>query len=266
MNMASGASANQPHGPDLREELREYYQPILPYFEPSLVDRGDLDLWRALAKEHRGAAVLELGAGTGRVTRVLAGPAGTAVALDLNLEMLRRAGPGLARRGAHRVVADMRSFELAEEFELIVAPNDPFSHLRKASDRDRALRQAARHLAPGGRLVLDTLWLPGDELAEAAGPGGRLVERTASTERGPLQIRARWRCDVPRRRCDIDYAYLEEGEVVARSVFRGRYWTREEVERRFRRAGLEVRRLWGGYDRSPWRPDAACLVVDARRS
>lgn len=265
MNMASGPSTDQPSGPDLREELRDYYRPILPYFEPSLVDRGDLDLWRELAEEHRGGAVLELGAGTGRVTRVLAGPAATTVALDLNLEMLRRAGAELARRGAHRVVADMRSFELATRFDLIVAPNDPFSHLREAADRDRALRQAARHLGPGGRLVLDTLWLPGEELEEAAGPDGRLVERTASTERGPLRIRARWRCDVPRRLCDVDYVYLEDGEVVARSVFRGRYWTREEIERRFRRAGLEVRRLWGGYDRSPWRPGASCLVVDARR-
>jgi len=41
------------------------------------------------------------------------------------------------------------------QFEAIVAPDDPFSHLTSSDDRDRALCSVVQHLAPDGVFVLD---------------------------------------------------------------------------------------------------------------
>ena len=51
------------------EEVRRYYEAILPYYDESLADRGDLPFWEAMAAGSK--RILELGCGTGRVTEVL---------------------------------------------------------------------------------------------------------------------------------------------------------------------------------------------------
>src|SRR6185503_9649320 len=99
--------------------------------------------------------VLEIGAGSGRATALLAaGGADLVVALDLSPDMLARARAALAGLANVRLLrADMRALPLRGAFDLVVAANDPFSHLTAAADRQRALAAAADLLAPDGALV-----------------------------------------------------------------------------------------------------------------
>lgn len=251
----------------LREEVRRYYRVVGPYLDRTLRDRGDRPLWEAAAGRWGGGEILELGAGTGRITEVLAGPGRAVVAVDLSLEMLRRARDRLGALPSTRlVVADMRSLRLATRFGLVAAANDPFSHLRRDADRDRALRTAAAHLEGGGRLLLDALWLPAETRREAESEHGRVVERTVDgdAEVPALRVREEWRCDPEGQRCTVRFQY-RTGEGEEEALFRGRHWTREEVARRLPAAGLEVEELWGDYDRSPWDEDSPHLIVLARR-
>jgi len=250
----------------LRDELRDYYGPLLPYWDLTLEDRGDLPFWRELAREWRGEPVLELGAGTGRVTGALAPEAGAVVALDLDLEALRMARDRLSDDAPVRyVLADMRTFRLGRRFPHIVAADDPFSHLRSDEGRDRALERVAEHLAPGGTFTLDALWFSDAWLEEAASPEGRSARHVSGG--GPdtpvVEVRHTWRCDPDTGLCRARYEVRAEGRTRS-TTFRGRYWTREEVDRRFEAAGLSIREVWGDYDRRPWTPDAERLIVAAR--
>lgn len=258
-------TAQEPSAAALRRELQAYYDPLLPLWDRTLAGRGDLELWRWAADRRAGEAMLEVGAGSGRVSEVLAPAADPLVALDLNPEALRRARGRLAgEEGVHLVQADMRSFRLACRFAVAVAANDPFSHLRGEEGRSRALERIAEHLEAGGRFFLDALWLSESWVAEAAGGDGREVSYRASADAdAPLDVRQRWRCDPDARTCTATFRYLREGDEVARTTFRGRYWTLEEVERRFPAAGLRVEALWGSYDREPWTPESERMVVVA---
>lgn len=249
----------------LRDELEAYYRPLLPLWDRSLAGRGDRDLWRWAADAWAGRPALELGAGSGRITEVLAGGAAPLVALDLDLNALRRARRRLgARPRVHLLLADMRRFRLDARFALVACANDPFSHLRTDAGRSAALGRIADHLAADGTLVLDALWFPEARRREAAAPGGLASERHVPDGDGPeTTVRQTWRCDPDTARCTARYEVLRGGEVAARSVFVGRHWTREEVERRLGEAGLRIDRLWGGYDRSDWRPECEHLVVVA---
>jgi len=113
--------------------------------------REDLPLWRRLAREH-GDPILEVGAGTGRVSLDLAGRGHDVTALDCDEELLSE----LAARGAGRVdtvLADARSFSLERRFALCLVPMQAIQLLGGAPERAAFLRCARAHLKPEGVLA-----------------------------------------------------------------------------------------------------------------
>jgi SAM-dependent methyltransferase len=115
--------------------------------------RADLALWRELAAEH-GDPVLDVGAGTGRVTLDLARRGHAVTALDrdpvLLAELERRAG-GLA---VSTVEADAREFALGWRFPLCVVPMQTIQLLGGAVGRAGFLRCAQAHLERDGLLAI----------------------------------------------------------------------------------------------------------------
>src|ERR1700720_734693 len=171
-------------------EVRAYYRRIAPYLDLELADRGDRGFWEWAASEPAGCRVLELGAGTGRATRFLARTAARVFACDLSPELIAIARERLGDLENVRLfVADMRRLCLAARFDLVVAVDDPFAHLLLGGERDRALRAAAAHLAPGGRLVLDAAWFSPHRRELSSRPEGLVSERFRGGGAGQLRVR-----------------------------------------------------------------------------
>ncbi len=242
-----------------RADVEAYYRDVAPFYDAELADRDDLDFWRGVAAAHRGGRVLELGAGSGRVTAVLAPFAGDVVAVDLSPELTGLAHERLAAwPRVHLVRADMRALAFRQPFDLVVAADDPFSHLVDDADRDRTLEVVARHLAPGGRFVLDALWLSPDAASAVASAGGRVRRQTTSLHGQRLRVVERWaRQGGPERCCHAQYEYHRAGCPPVVAEFDARDWSPAELAVRFGRAGLAVTEVWGSYRRTAW---------DARRS
>jgi SAM-dependent methyltransferase len=114
--------------------------------------REDLSLWRTLAGV-TGGPVLDVGAGTGRVTLDLAARGIPVVALDADaslLEALERRAVGLP---VDTVAADARAFALGRRFPLVLVPMQTLQLLGGARGRAAFLRCALDHLEPGGLLA-----------------------------------------------------------------------------------------------------------------
>jgi len=114
----------------------------------------DLTLWLALGGA-QGSPILDIGAGTGRVTLPLARAGHEVVALDLDAELLQE----LERRAhglpVQTVVADARDFDLPQrDFALCIVPMQTVQLFGGEQQRARFLESAARHLRPGGLLAI----------------------------------------------------------------------------------------------------------------
>ena len=110
----------------------------------------DLPVWRALAT---GGPVLDVGAGTGRVSLDLAARGVPVVALDVDAALLRALERRAAGLGIETVVADAREFSLGRRFSLVVVPMQTLQLLGGPAGRAAFLRCAREHLEPGGRVA-----------------------------------------------------------------------------------------------------------------
>ncbi|HET8985045.1 MAG TPA: class I SAM-dependent methyltransferase [Trueperaceae bacterium] len=234
--------------------------------------RDDLPFYMRMADD-LGSPVLELGAGTGRVTESLARAGHDVVAVDVAGAMLERAGrrltdAGLAGR-VELVEDDMRSLDLGRTFPLVIAPFNTLMHLYSVADQDLALARVRAHLEEGGVFAFD-LYVPrfgpmGVTRVEPFWTGQARRAEAASGARGDLFLVQEH--DEVAQLLTTTYfldTVAEDGRL-SRSVatLRQRYFTRFELERALAQAGFRLE-LSGAFDRSRYDERSSLMVGVAR--
>jgi SAM-dependent methyltransferase len=225
--------------------------------------RDDLGFYRGLADDH-GGPVLELGAGSGRVTAVLARAGHEVVAVEPAAAMRRRGIERLEALGLAASVrwvdADMRTLDLGRRFPLAIAPFHALMHLESILDQDAALRAVRGHLLPDGAFATD-VYVP------RFGADG--VVRVEPVWRGVAGDLLLWQHHDPVAQVVVTEHRLDrvdaEGRLLRRSAtLRQRYFQRFELERALRSAGFGHVRTFGGFERGPVTATASSWAFLAR--
>jgi SAM-dependent methyltransferase len=154
--------------PKLVEELvdagsREHYADAALYDYEYRRRRADVTFYRELAHQRLGGPgrILELGAGSGRVTIPLARDGHQVVAIDQSPAMLAGLRARIAKLPgavAPRITVqagDLCTFKAPGTFGLAIAAFNVLEHLYTRGELDACLRRVAAHLAPGGAFAFD---------------------------------------------------------------------------------------------------------------
>jgi SAM-dependent methyltransferase len=236
----------------------EFYDYVPPYS-----DRPDIAFWVAAAVES-GGPVLELGCGTGRVLIPTARAGIELVGMDLSPSMLAICSHKLAEEPADvrarvtLVQANMCDFQLRRDFALATMPFRPFQHLITVEEQIACLETVHRHLAPGGRLILDLFnpslpFLVDESRSEESGdepeftmPDGRRVMRRFRNARRDWLVQVQ----------DVELIYYVTHPDGRRErlvhAFPMRYLFRYEAEHLLARCGFRIDALYADYDKRPY--------------
>ena len=240
------------------------YAPFYDWENARTLGRRDVPFWRRVASEADGR-VLELGCGTGRVTRPLLDAGVDLVGIDRSAPMLDRA-VRKARVAARRLVrGDIRRLPFASRsFSMVIAPYGIVQSLIRDRDLTETLSSVARVIRPGGVFGVDMVpdvpnWREYQNRVQLSGraAGGRhltLVESVRQDRRRGLTV--------------FDQAYIERrGAKRARHAFSltFRTLTIRQMTGRLERAGFEVEAILGDYQGRPWDARAEVWILLTRR-
>ena len=249
---------------------------IADYYDESPVVQGrlqDVAFYRDAAREF-GDPVLELGCGTGRITMALAEAGKRVTGLDISERMLERAVQKRAalrveaRERVHLVQGDMRRFDLGEKFRLVIIPFRPLQHLLEVQQQVACLECVRKHLAPGGRLILDVFQTDAERMHDPVRQRETLISEYKTRDGREVRISERvaaFHRAEQRNEVEMIFSVGHPGGRRERLVFAWtlRYFFRYEVEHLLARCGFRVTALYGDFDRTAIRDGSPEMIFIA---
>jgi SAM-dependent methyltransferase len=206
-----------------------------------------------LAELAAGGPALELAIGTGRVAVPLAGRGVPVAGIELSAPMVSRLREKADEAAIPVVLGDMSSARVEGRFALVYLVFNTISNLLTQAEQVECFRNAARHLGPGGRFVVE-LWVPelrrlppGTPATVGVHQPGYLLVDTYDTL---LQ-------HVVSHHVTYDEAGGREARI-GRSPHR--YIWPAELDLMAQLAGFDLEHRWAGWDRSEFTADSPSHV------
>ncbi len=227
----------------------------------------DLPFWIALA-EREGGPVVEWGAGTGRLAVPLADSGHEVTAVEVSESMVE--GGKKKGNAVEWTRGDMRHASLGRDHGMAICAFNSFLCLLSVDDALAFLRNARRHLVPGGLLGIEVSAFSPDELSDPPGgptlrhdftrqrPDGAKLERFSISRYDPASQLLHMRLFYELYRGSGILENKRAHDLTIRVVGRG------ELELMLRLAGFEVEAVYGGVEGEPFDAGSDHLIVLAR--
>jgi SAM-dependent methyltransferase len=237
---------------------------------------GDAEWYRRKARES-GGPVLELGAGTGRITLGIARDGVPVHGLDRDAAMLDRLRQKLANEPpevCERVTVmagDMRDFTVPERFSLAIAPFRAFLHNLTEHDQLACLARVREHLRPGGCFAFNIFHPSLEYMAHHTGALEGIWRWRGTFRRadGGCVVRSEAnRYDTVRQLVDSQHRFEEygpDGTLTRTSLHRLHlaYLYPPDLRRLLTQTGFQSVQISGGFDGRPFEKDTDELVIEA---
>ena len=242
------------------------YDPLADLYDLEYAHDYDLPFWLALAEREAGP-VVEWGAGTGRLAVPLAGAGHDVTAVELSGEMVGRG----KRKGSNVawVVGDMRSAQLERRYGLAVCAFNSFLCLKSVEDALAFLRNARKHLVPGGLLGIEVSAFSPEELVDPPGGPALRHDFTRELSGGKLDRLSVSGYDAATQLMHMRLFYerydssgtLEDRRAHDLTI---RTTNRDELDLMLRIAGFEIEAVYGDFEGGPFTSTSDHLIVLAR--
>jgi SAM-dependent methyltransferase len=230
------------------EETAEHYdESSADKFSPAVLE----PTVEFLAQLAGSGAALEFAIGTGRVGVPLAARGVPVTGIELSEPMVRQLRRKVDARTLPVTVGDMATTVVPGKFSLVYLVWNSISNLRTQDEQIACFVNAARHLAPGGRFVIE-LFVP--ELRQL--PPGQLA-RPFTVEEGRLGFDI---YDTVEQRCTSHHYWHDADGTLHHDFGSFRYIWPAECDLMARIAGLDLERRVADWDGSPFTSDSGSHV------
>jgi 2-polyprenyl-3-methyl-5-hydroxy-6-metoxy-1,4-benzoquinol methylase len=198
-------------------------------------------------------AVLEVGCGTGLISRALAEDGHDVTAVDPAQAMLDVGKTSPHGDNVHWVQGYAQDFHFERHFDVVFMTGHAFQVLLTDEDIHAALVNIWRHLKPGGIFAFET--------RNPALPWERIFDTrdTLPTPQGPIAVE--WRVDA--RRGELirfhTHYHLPDGERVSDSTLR--FLPLDRLSEMVTGAGLTIEAVHGDWEAAPFIPQQSREII-----
>ncbi|MBI5515658.1 MAG: class I SAM-dependent methyltransferase [Deltaproteobacteria bacterium] len=246
------------------------------YLDPTYYDHSyrrrvdDVAFYRAVARAH-GGPILELGAGSGRVSVPLALDGHAVTGLDASTAMLRQARAHAKERGVPRGRlslrrGDFRRFALDRSFKVVLAPFNALLHLYEPSELLGCFRAVGKHLSRGGRFVFDVRVPQLRELLRDPGHAYAVPPFRHPTLGCKVAYSERYHYDPTTQVQTVTFRFVpEDGTPPYETVLTHRMLFSMEVKLLLEATGFALESVHGDFHGGALTDDATEAVYTARR-
>ena len=236
------------------EAARTYDQGVVSMFAPEILDRTA----DCLADLAEGGRVLEFAIGTGRVAIPLAVRGVEVAGIEISADMLAELRAKPESDSITAIEGDMATTRIDGTFSLVYLVFNTITNLTSQDEQVACFENAARHLRPGGRFVIEN-GIP--KLRQL--PVGSVAVPFAVTD---------------------NYVGIDEyTDLTHRQLFRSRHFGRRadglfgesgspfrfvwpsELDLMARIAGMTLEHRWSNWDRSPFADHSTSAISVWRR-
>jgi len=233
------------------EAARHYDTPGEGMFSPEVIG-PTVEVLAELAGEGR---AVEFAIGTGRVAIPLSDAGVQVSGIELSHAMISRLREKATGDQIPVVQGDMTEEVAGEDFSLAILVFNTIANLLTQDDQVRCFQNAARHLAPGGRFVIE-LWVPQLQslppghggTVEVSRPGYLLVDTYDVLHQHVVSHHVRFGPD------------LSDGREARIGRTPHRYVWPSELDLMARLAGFELESRWADWDRSEFTAESRSHV------
>jgi SAM-dependent methyltransferase len=198
-----------------------------------------------------GGPVLEFAIGTGRVAVPLAERGVPVSGIELSPSMVDQLRRKVDDATIPVVVGDMATAEIPGTFSLVYLVFNTIGNLRTQAEQVACFRNAARHLRPGGRFLVEV----GVPALRRLPPGQSAVPFDVSDDHVGFDTYD----PVTQQAVSHHYHHLPDG-TVRRTRLNFRYVWPAELDLMAQLAGMELEHRWAGWDRRPFTADSQSHV------
>jgi len=219
----------------------------------------DLPFYLEYAKRSSGP-ILEVGAGSGRLTIPFAREGMAVIAVDISASMLAKLRSRLTEESAEVqqrvsiVQADACTMEPDKRCELIIVPFYTFNYLLTPQMQTVALEQCVKYLSRTGRLLID-VFVPHSRIRNCPRDPCQRVDtvdkQTGCKIRGWNVYRMDTENQIEFRKHAFEVT-TPEGKITKKEfTTKRRYFFKPELDKLFTQHGLSVEAVFEGYDKRP---------------
>ncbi|MHA1934360.1 MAG: class I SAM-dependent methyltransferase [Candidatus Thorarchaeota archaeon] len=245
--------------------FREGYESAARFYD-LFADNSDIPFYLNYA-ELQGSPILDLAAGTGRVTFALAQQGFQVYALEKSPAMLNEAHRKLSRvektvaRKIHLIEGDMRNFSLSKKFRLVIIPTS-FGHALTTEEQLSTLRCIQEHLVVDGLFILD-LFPEGaqPENASFEEPPVKLSKGRSVIRSGVMKINSKDQIIE----MDLTFTVLDEteGKILEKTNLKSgvAIICNHEVDVLLKTSGFKIAEEFGDFNRAPYTSESGRRIL-----